>query len=106
MFHSSGPVTELDGWKLFGAIAIECFSGGEVNRARNHSNTLRFWMGMRRYVIAVGKLKADHERTFFCWIAFQHGHLRPRGQSRWSFLPFDSCRRIKAHVCGLCLFGG
>src|SRR5437588_8211238 len=98
VFHASRPKTEGSGWKFFCAVTIECFSGGEVKRARNHSHTLGFWMNMRRYVIAVRKLKAYHERTFFRWSAFQHSHLRPGRQSRWSLLPFASRRSIQAHV--------
>ena len=105
VFHASRPVTEGASRKFFCAAAIERFSGREIKNTRNHSDTLGFRMGMRRDMIAFGKLKTHHERAFFRWIAFEYSHLCARRQRRWRYFPFNSRRRIKAHVCGLRLFG-
>src|SRR6266498_1572709 len=98
MFHSSGPETERSGRKPFCTISIERFSSCEMKDPRNHSDTLGFWMGVRCDMIAVRELKAYHERAFLRWIAFEHGHLCARGQSRRARLPFDCRRRIQVHV--------
>ena len=89
VFHSSGPVTEGPCWKFFRAIAIKRFSGREIKSTRNHRDALSFWMGMRCDMIAVRKLEAYYERTFFRWIAFEHSHLCPRRQGGWSRFPFN-----------------
>jgi len=106
VYHAGGPVTEGPGRKFFRAAAIERFSSGEMQNTRNHSDPLSLWMGMRRDMIAVRKLKPDHERAFFRWVAFEYGHLCARRQSRRPCFPFDSCRRIEMHVGGLRFFSG
>src|SRR5881394_3417295 len=98
VFHSGGPVTKRACRKFFCTGPIERFSSRELKSTGNHGDSLCLWVGMRWDMVAVRKLKAHHERTFFRWIAFQHSHLRPGRQNRWSLLPFDSRWRIKAHV--------
>jgi len=100
VFHAGWPVTEGPGRKFFRAAAIERFSSREMQNTRNHSDPLSPWMSMRRDMIAVRKLKSDHERAFFRWVAFEYSHLCARGQSRRRCFPFDSCRRIEMHVGG------
>src|SRR5882724_5052935 len=106
MFHAGWPVTEGAGRKFFRAAAIERFSSGEMQNTRNHCDPLSLWMGMRRDMIAVRKLKSDHERAFFRWVAFEYSHLCAQGQSRWCCFPFDSWRRIELHACGWHFFSG
>src|SRR5262245_17254206 len=92
VFHPSRPVTVRPGGEFFRAIAIECFSGGEIKVTRNHCDTFSFWMGMRRNVITGRKLETHYERPFLCWVAFQHGHLCAGRYSCWSWFPVDGCR--------------
>jgi hypothetical protein len=106
VFHSCGPVAEGASRKFFCAIAIERFSGCQIKSTRNHSDTLGFWMGMRRDMIALRKLKTHYERAFFRWVAFEYSHPCARRQSRRRCFPFDSCRRIEMHVGGLHFFSG
>ena len=105
MVHVGVHGGEPAGGQLQGMRCVELVSHAEEERALDDRDVLIGRMKMRRHLVAVGQVQPYRERRRFAWVSLKHGHFCAGRYSRWSWFPFNGCRRIKMHLGRWRLFG-